>query len=131
MGEKAMVESHISDAIDLIRQLDSEGTGPSFAMWLFHDDTATWELLLAGPFFDALLPHQEIRAYRKIVDAMAMISPSSLTLSAIRLIQTRSAIPQAVASLVTTPPDGFRRMHYSNIVLSGIFMKEIFVIRCA
>jgi len=50
MGEKALVESQVVDAIELIKKLDAVSAAPTLAVWYFYDDAAEWKLLLAGRF---------------------------------------------------------------------------------
>ena len=47
MGEKALVESLISDAVALITKLDETGTSPTFAAWYYYADADDWRLLIA------------------------------------------------------------------------------------
>jgi hypothetical protein len=131
MGEKAVVESQVTDAIALIKSLDSDGAAPTLTVWYFYDDAAEWRLIIAGPAFDALLPKQEAIAYRKIVEAMAVSSLSSLTISDLKLVRTDSALPLALRSLVGTAPGGVVRAHFTDTSLMGIFIKEMIVLRSA
>jgi hypothetical protein len=129
MGEKALVESQVADAIALITKLDSEGAAPTLAVWYFYDDAAEWRLIIAGPAFDALLPNQGPIAYRKIVEAMAATPLSSLAISDLKLIRTDSPLPQVLRRLVGTGPNGIARAHFADISLNGIFIKEMIVLR--
>ena len=131
MGQSALVESQIADAISLVKNLDATGAAPTFAMWYFYDDAGEWRLVLAGPAFDALLPKQEAVAYRRLAEAMASLSLSSLSLSDLKLVTTKSPLVQAIRMLVGTPPDGVVRAHFSDTTLNGIFIKEMIVIRSA
>lgn len=131
MGEKALVESQVADAIALIQKLDSEGSAPTLAVWYYYDDAAEWRLLIAGPMFDALLPKQESLAYRKVAEAMAATTLSSLTLSEVKIIHSKSALPQALRLLIGTDPNGIVRAHFSDTTLNGIFIKEMIVLRSA
>lgn len=131
MGEKALVESQIADAIALIQKLDSEEAAPTFAIWYFYDDAAEWRLILAGPTFDALLPKQEPIAYRKVVEAMVAASLSSLAVSDIKLIRTDASLPKALRFLVRTGPNNIVRAHFTDTTLNGIFIKEMVILRSA
>lgn len=131
MGEKALVESQIADAVALIQKLDSDNAAPTFAVWYFYDDAAEWRLILAGPTFDALLPKQEPIAYRKVVEAMAAASLSSLAVSDIKLIRTDASLPKALRFLVGTGPTNIVRAHFTDTTLSGIFIKEMVILRSA
>lgn len=131
MGQSAVVESQIADAISLVKNLDKTGAAPTLAMWYFYDDAGEWRLVLAGPTFDALLPKQEAVAYRRLAEAMASLSLSSLSLSDLKLVTTKSPLVQAIRLLVGTPPDGVVRAHFSDTTLNGIFIKEMIVIRSA
>ena len=131
MGEKALVESQIADATRLIQKLDADGNSPSLVAWYFYDDVDEWRLLIAGPAFDALLPKQEPVAYRKLVEAMASLSLSSLSVSDLKLVGTASPLPQALRFLIGTGSTGIARAHFSNTTLNGIFMKEMIILRSA
>lgn len=131
MGEKALVDSQVADGIALIQKLDSEGAAPTLAVWYYYDDAAEWRLLIAGPTFDALLPKQEPLAYRKIAEAMAATTLSSLTLSDVKIVNSQSALPQALRFLIGTDSNGIVRAHFSDTTLNGIFIKEMIVLRSA
>ena len=131
MGEETLVESQITDAIALINKLDSAGTPPTLAVWYFYDDAAEWRLIIAGPSFDGLLPKQEPVAYRKIVEAMAATSLSSLAISDLKLVRTDSPLPKALRRLVGTGPSGIARSHFIDTSLNGIFIKEMIILRSA
>lgn len=131
MGEKALVESQVGEAIALIQKLDSEGSPPTFVVWYYYDDADEWRLILAGPTFDALLPKQEPVAYRKVVEAMAAASLSSLAVSDIKLIRTDAALPKALKFLVGTGPNTVVRAHFTDTTLNGIFIKEMVILRSA
>lgn len=131
MGEKALVESQIADATALVRKLDTDGLAPSLAVWYYYDDAEEWRLLLAGPAFDALLPKQESLGYRKIAEAMAAVSLSSLTISDVKLVASSSPLPQALKRLVGTNATGLVRAHFADTTLNGIFIKEMIVLRSA
>ena len=129
MGEKALVESQVADAIALVKELDAQRMAPSLAAWYFYDDAEEWRLLLAGPAFDELLPKQEQVAYRKLVDVMAKLSLSSLSLSDLKLLSSKSPLVQALRVLIGTPPTGIARAHFTNTSLNGIFIKEMIILR--
>lgn len=131
MGEKALVESQIADAIGLVRKLDADGFSPSLVVWYYYDDAGEWRLLIAGHAFDALLPKQESLAYRKVAEAMTAVSLSSLTISDVKVIPSTSALPQALRRLVGTDANGLVRAHFSDTTLNGIFIKEMIVLRSA
>ena len=131
MGEKALVDSQVADGIAFIQKLDSEGAAPTLAVWYYYDDAAEWRLLIAGPTFDALLPKQEPLAYRKIAEAMAATTLSSLTLSDVKIVNSQSALPQALRFLIGTDPNGIVRAHFSDTTLNRIFIKEMIVLRSA
>jgi hypothetical protein len=131
MGEKALVESQVTDAIRLVQKLDADGDGPSLVAWYFYDDADKWRLLIAGPEFDALLPNQERSAYRKLVEATASLSLSSLSVSDLKLLRTDSPLSLALRGLVATDPVGITRAYFSNTMLNGIFLKEILILRSA
>lgn len=129
MGEEALVESKITDAISLVQQLDLEGMPPSLALWYFYNDAAEWRLLIAGSEFDALLPKQESVAYQKLVKSMSNVPLSSLSLSDVKLIEGQSPLPLAIHRLIGTGPRGIVRAHFSDTTLNGIFIKEMVILR--
>ena len=129
MGEKALVENQIADAIKLIQKLDADGRAPTLAAWYYYDDADEWRLLIAGSTFDALLPKQEAVAYKYLVETMASLSLSSLTISDLKLVGTKSSLPQALRFLIRTGPDGIVRAHFTNTTLNGIFIKEMIILR--
>jgi hypothetical protein len=131
MGEKALVESQIADAISLIKGLDADGLSPNFAVWYYYDDADEWRLLIASPAFDALLPKQESLAYRKVAEAMTALSLSSLAISQVKVVASSSSLPQALKRLIGTDPSGLIRAHFSDTTLNGIFIKEMIVLRSA
>jgi hypothetical protein len=133
MGENALVESQITDAIALIQRLDSQGDAPTLAAWYYYDDAAEWHLLIGGPTFDTLLKNrqQQPLAYRKIAEAMAQITPSALTMSDIKIVDSQAALPRAIRLLIGTAPNGIVRAHFTDNMLNGIFIKEMIVLRSA
>jgi hypothetical protein len=131
MGEEALVESQVADAVALIQKLDSDGAAPTVAVWYYYDDAAEWRLILAGPTFDALLPKQEPLAYQKVVEAMAAASVSSLAVSDIKLIRTDASLPGALSFLIGTGPNNIVRAHFTDCTLNGLFIKEMIILRLA
>jgi hypothetical protein len=131
MGESALVESQITDAIALVRKLDDMGVPPTIAVWYYYDDADEWRLVLAGPAFDELLKKQEPAAYRRVAEAMTALSPASLTLSDVKLLNTQAALMKAVRMLIRTPANAIARAHFTNNSLNGIFIKEMFLLRAA
>lgn len=129
MGDTALVEGKVADAIKLLQKLDASGDGPTMAIWYFYDDADEWRLLIAGPTFDALLPKQEVVAYRKLVEAMASLSLSSLSISDLKLLETKAPLAQALRSFVRTGPQGIVRSHFTNTTLNGIFIREMIIMR--
>jgi hypothetical protein len=131
MGEEALVESQVADAIEFIKQLDQDGVSPMLAVWYFYDDAAEWRLILAGPSFDALLPKQEALAYRKVVDALSAVHLSSLAASDVKLIESKAPLARAIRMLIGTPPNATARAHFSNTTLNGLFIRHMIVLRSA
>jgi hypothetical protein len=129
MGEKPLVESQIDDSIRLILKLDLDGNSPTLAVWYFYDDLDEWRLLIAGPTFDALLPKQEPVAYGKLVEAMASVSLSYLSISYLKLVRTNSPLAQALHFLIRTGSTGTARTYFSNTTLNGIFIKDMVILR--
>ncbi len=131
MGETALVEGKVADTIQLIQKLDASGNSPTMAIWYFYDDADEWRLLIAGPTFDALLPKQEAVAYRRLVEAMSSLSLSSLSISDLKLLETKAPLAQSLRRLVGTGSAGIVRAHFTNTTLNGIFIKEMIIMRSA
>ncbi len=129
MGEKALVESLVSDAIALIKKLDELATPATFAAWYYYDDADEWRLLIASPTLDPLLQKQEAVAYRKVIEALSSISPSTLSVSYLKLVDSKSQLPQALRFLVVTGPKGIARVHCTDNTINGIFIKEVIILR--
>ena len=129
MGDKALVESQIADAIKLIQKLDADGRAPGLVAWYYYDDADEWRLLIAGSTFDASLPRHEAVAYKYLVETMASLSLSSLTISDLKLIGTNSPLPQALRFLIRTKSDGIVQASFTNTTLNGIFIKEMIILR--
>ena len=131
MGEKALVENQIADAIKLIQKLDADGRAPSLAAWYYYDDADEWRLLIAGSTFDVSRPKDEAVAYKYLVETMASLSLSSLTISDLKLVSTKSPLRQALRLLIGTGPDGIVQVHCTNNTVNGIFIKEMVILRSA
>ena len=131
MGETALVEAKVADAVKLIQELDASGERPTMAIWYFYDDADDWRLLLAGPSFDALLPKQEAVAYRKLVEAVTSLSLSSLSVSDLKIVESKAPLAQSLRRLVGTGPNGIIRAQFTNTMLNGIFIKEMIIMRSA
>ena len=131
MGETAVVESQIADAISLIQRLDARGDSPTLAAWYLYDDADEWRLIIAGPTFDAVLQKQEPIAYQKIVEAMSDITLTMLSISDVKLVSTKSPLPGTIRLMIGTGPTGIARAHCTSNTINGIFIKEMFVLRSA
>ena len=131
MGEKALVEGLITDAISLILQLDSNGDAPTLAVWYLYEDADEWRLLVGGPPFDKLLPKQEALAYQKIAEAISQAQLDSLTISMVKIVGTHGALPKALKSLVRTGPKSTVHAHFSSTTLNRIFVREMIIMRSA
>ena len=129
MGEKALVVNQIADTIKLIQKMDADDRAPSLMAWYYYDDADEWRLLIAGSAFDALLPKQEAIAYKYLVETIASLSLSTITISDLKLIGTKSSLPQALRLLIKTEPKGIATAHFINTTLNGIFIKEMFILR--
>jgi hypothetical protein len=131
MGETALVESQIADAVALVQKLDARGDPPSLAVWYLYDDANEWRLVIAGNNFDAVLQKQEPIAYQKIVEAMSELKLTSISVSDVKLINSKSPLSSAVRMMIGTGPTGITRAHCTANTVNGIFIKEMIVIRSA
>jgi hypothetical protein len=131
MGEKALVESLLDDAIALVKKLDGTQTPATFAAWYYYDDADEWRLLIASKELDALLPKQEAVAYRKVIDALSALPPVSLSVSDLKLVATSYPLLQALKFLVGTGPQAIVRAHFRDCTMNGIFIKEVVILRSA
>ena len=131
MGEKALVEGLVTDAIELTKTLDHSGANPALVAWYFYEDADEWRLLIAGPVFDKYLPKNEALAYQKISEAIASSDVQSLSISLVKIVQSNSALPKAIGFLIGTPPDGIVQANFSDTTLNGIFIKDMVILRSA
>jgi hypothetical protein len=131
MGETALVESRISDAASLVKQLDATGHAPTSVIWYFYDDAQEWRLLLSGKPFDTLLTKQEAVAYRIVVEALSSLHLSTLTVSDLKILSTNSPLISSLRMLIGTPKDALVSSHFSSTTLNGIFISEMIVMRSA
>jgi hypothetical protein len=128
MGETALVVSYIAAAKALVQQLETDGITPSHVLWYFFENTDDWKLLLAGKYFDSLLPKQEASAYLAVVKAHIKLSDVELPLSAIQLVKTDDPIVKAAELLMKTG-DALTVARFGNTLINGIFIKEMFIMR--
>ncbi len=131
MGEKALVEGLVTDAIELIKSLDQSGANPVLAAWYFYEDADEWRLLIAGPEFDKFLPKNEALAYKVISEAIASSDVQSLSISLVKIVESNSALPKAIGFLIGTTPDGIVQANFSDTTLNGIFIKDMVILRSA
>lgn len=132
MVEKVLVESQISDSIELARRLDAQGDAPSAAVWQYVSDAAEWRFLIAGSTFDALLPNNELLAYGKIVDALAQPSLlPSLTIADVQVAKTDLPLLKLIPLLIQTGPQGLARAYFTNMKLNSIFVEAMCIIRAS
>lgn len=131
MGEKALVDSLVTDAMELIKKLDELGSSPSFIAWYYYDDADEWRLIIAGASLDALLPKQEPVAYRKVIEGLSAISASALSVSDLKIIPTSAQLIKAMKFLVRTGPQDIVRAHFRDCTINGLFIKEVLIIRSA
>jgi len=131
MGEKALVEGLVTDAIELVKSLDHSGANPALVAWYFYEDADEWRLLIAGPEFDKYLPKNEALAYQKISEAISSSDVQSLSISLVKVVESNSALPKAIGSIIGTPPDGIIQANFSDTTLNGIFIKDMVILRSA
>lgn len=131
MGEKTLVESQIADSIELIKHLDSSGYQLSLGVWYYYDDVDEWRLIIVGENFDKQLPQQEPLAYRVIAEAISAKNLSSITISEVKIMKSDEPLTKTMKFLIGTGPTGIARAHFRNITISGIFIKEMIVLRSA
>ena len=131
MADEALVESLVLESVKFVEELDAQGDPPSNALWHYSSDAEEWRLLVAGPTFDGLLPHDIRQAYQKIGTAIRRAALSSLTIAGVKPIRTDDALLIATRLVVSTPPGRVVRAHYRNNTFSGIYVKEMLVLRAA
>jgi LPS sulfotransferase NodH len=131
MGEKTLVESQITDATELIKQLDSSGHQPSVAAWYYYDDVDEWRLIIIGKKFDEYLPKQEALAYRAIAEAINTKNLASISVSEVKIIKSDEPLSQIMKVILNTDSTGIVRLHFNNTTINGIFIKEMIILRSA
>ena len=129
MGEKTLVESQVFDSVELIKHLDSMGYQPSFAFWYFYDDAGVWRFIVVGEKFDRYLPKREVLAYKVIAEAISEKRLSSISISEIKVMKGTEPLTTAIKILVGTGPQGVARVYFKNIVVNGVFIKDVVVLR--
>ena len=129
MGESALVDSGVLDAVELIKKLDENGRPPTLAAWYYYDDADEWRLLLASPELDQLLVKQESVAYKAVIEALNSLPRSSLAFSQLKIIGTASPLAGSLRFLVKTSSAGIVRAHFTNMTLNGLFIKEVIILR--
>ena len=131
MAEEALVESSVTDSVNLVKQLDKQGDTPSNVLWYFFSDAEVWRLLVAGRPFDSLLPKDESRAYQKVAAAIGSANLKSLSIADVKLVRTDDPLLIATKFVIKTPADGVVRAHFRDNTFNGIFVKEMLVLRAA
>jgi methionine salvage enolase-phosphatase E1 len=131
MAEETLVESLVTDSVELIKQLDKQGDDPTNVLWYFYSDAEEWRLLIAGPAFDKLLPKDEHQAYQKIAKAIGGAKLNTLTIADVKLIRTDDAVLKATRFALKTPQSAVVRTYFRDNTFNGIFVKEMLVMRAA
>lgn len=131
MAEETLVESLVTDSIELIKQLDKQGDNPTNVLWYFYSDAEEWRLLIAGPTFDKLLPKSEDEAYQRLAMAIKAARLSTLTIADVKLIRTDDAVIKATKVVLKTPMSAVVRAHFRDNTFNGIFVKEMLLMRAA
>ncbi len=131
MAEEALVESLITDSINLVTALDNLGNKPTKAFWYYYTDADEWRFIIAGATFDQLLPKEEARAYQHVAKAIASAGLASLTVANVKITRTDDTLLNTMRSLIGTPPDGIIRAHFQDVTFNGIFVKEMLILRSA
>lgn len=129
MGEESLVSEQESETFKFLDILDAGKYKPSMVIWHFFVDENRWRLLLAGPSFDKLLPKEQFQGYMKISEALAKANVQSLSVSDIELTRTDYPIFNVARTLINTGPDGRLRAHFKDNWISGIYVKDMVVIR--
>ncbi len=125
-----MVEQKIIESINLVTALDTEGIGPSFAVWFYYSDSGSWKFLMAGNSIDKLLNQEQNQAYLKLVNTMAKLDLMYLESYDIKLIRTDDKL-LALRSMISTGSKGISRIHCSKNYLNGIFIEDAVILRAA
>ena len=131
MAEETLVESLVTDSIELIKRLDKQGDNPTNALWYLYSDAEEWRLLIAGPAFDKLLPKDEGQAYQRIAKAIGSAKLDTLTIADVKLIRTDDTVLKATRFVLKTPQSAVIRAYFRDNTFNGIFVKEMLVMRAA
>lgn len=129
MGEKALVDVLVDDAIKLITKLDELAISPTFVAWYYYVDADEWRLLLASPIFDPLFQKQEAVAYGRVIDALSKSSVTMLSVSDLKLVPTSHSLPQALKHILRTGSRGIVRARFQDSSFNQIFVKDVLVLR--
>ena len=131
MGEKALVESLVNDAVVLIRKLDELGISPTSAVWFYYEDADEWRLLIASPALDQFLPKQEAVAYEKLIEAFSNTSTTTIRISDLKLVRTDYPLLKALRVMAHTHAKGIVRLHFTDCTVDQVFVKEAVILRAA
>ena len=131
MGEKSLVEGQITDAIELVKHLDTYNIKPVFVAWYYYEDADEWRLLLASYELDKYMPRDEALAYKEISEAITSTNIQSLSISHIKILKTSNALVKSLSFLIGTPKDSIIRANFSNTTINGVFIKEMVILRSA
>lgn len=131
MGEKALVESQVDDAVKLIQKLDANALSPTVVVWYYYDEADEWRLLVGGPPFEKFLPRQEAAAYGILIEAIGSLNLSSLKISDLKLVSTASPLAKTLLFVFRTAPTGIEKAYMTNNTVNGIFIKSMVILRSA
>ncbi len=129
MGETALVDPFVADAISLVKQLDEGPNSPTFVAWYYYDEADEWRLLIASPSLDPLLQKQEAVAYQKVIVALSQTSPFALSVSDLKIVPTSYPLVQALGTLVKTGTQGTSRFQFRDCMIGGVFIKDVTILR--
>lgn len=128
MGEGTLVELQIDDAVKLAQHLDDHQMPLTLVAWYWFDDSESWQLVLAGSALD-IVTQRPIDAYRKVVEAIAVLDLAHLSGADVRIVESTSPLAQAIAQVVKTAPGKFTRARCTSTMKNGIFLKDMLVLR--
>lgn len=86
---------------------------------------------MAGTTFDRHLPKEEAIAYQRVAEVISDKELRSLSISRVKLIKTDDALSKALSFLMGAPADGIVQVSFTDTTPSGIFIKEMLIMRSA
>lgn len=126
MVARTLVEKDIEAGSRLLKELDSERTDISSALWLYFDEDARWRLLLASPIVDAQGP---LAAYTRVQEALAKLPVEERPeFTDISVVSPSDERIQAIRTAVKTG-QGISKIRFGRNVVNNLYIDDALIYR--